>query len=522
MNTDDTTQVETPPDAPSPETASTATSHRNGKAKPAPRKPAANGKPRAGVFNPKADAHEPAERVNQAGGIRIENEEVLRAVPLFYYEDRGQWFAADGSGRFARFSDSQAKSFIAEHGFNKSVKDGQGNTQAERAMIWMMQNRRVGYAGLLAGYPAGLHESGGIRFLVTESPAFISPKPGKCDTIRLLVESLLFDTDAEDPRRQITFFLLWLSESFAAYSRRISEGVTDKFRHCPALLVFGPKHCGKSALIDLILTPLFGGRQADPMGYLNDPKFNKDLFTASLLVLDDKGVSSNLAERRVRGERIKDLIWKPQVRMEGKGLDALNLSPFWRLVGAGNDDDAGLQICPALSPGLVDKLLILRAQKAEGLPVTNEENDAWAARIRAELPAFAAYLQAWRCPDGVTLDERTRVAIFQHPQIVSALREMQPEIRLLELIDTLELIEPPAPLWEGKASEFEKAMRSKDGHGLLDRIFVSGSAAGRMLTELEKVAPDRVKKTDRQGVSHYRIFPASDYPRGSSNATAPI
>lgn len=512
MNPDDTTQTETLP-SPSPETASVAAtspaqSHRNGEAKAAKRKPAANSKARAGVFPAKPAAHEPSERVNQAGGIRIGNEEVLRAVPLFYYAERGQWFAADGSGRFARFSDSQAKSFIAEHGFNKSVKDGQGNTQAERAMIWMMQNRRVEYAGLLAGYPAGLHESGGIRFLVTESPAFISPKPGKCDTIRLLVESLLCDPDAEDHRRQVTVFLLWLSESFAAYYRRIAEGVTDKFRHCPALLVFGPKHCGKSALIDLILTPLFGGRQADPMGFLNDPKFNKDLFPASLLVLDDKGVSSNLADRRVRGERIKDLIWKTQVRMEGKGLDALNLCPFWRLVGAGNDDDAGLQICPALSPGLADKLIILRAQKAEGLPTTNEENDAWAARIRAELPAFAAYLLAWRCPDGVTLDERTRVANFQHPQIVAALREMQPEMRLLELIDTLELIGPDAPLWEGKASEFEKAMRSKDGHGLLDRIFTSGSAAGRMLTELEKVAPDRVKKTDRAGVSHYRIFPA--------------
>jgi hypothetical protein len=194
--------------------------------------------------------------------------------------------------------------------------------------------------------------------------------------------------------------------------------------------------------------------------------------------------------------------------MEGKGVDAVNLRPFWRLVIAGNDDDAGLQVCPALSPGLEDKLLILRTRQAEGLPTTHEENDAWAACIRAELPAFAAYLLAWRSPEGTTLDSRTRVANFWHPQIVSALRELQPEMRLLELIDTLALINPNAQLWEGTATEFEKAMRAKDNEGLLDRIFVSGTSAGRMLAELARALPDRVKRTDRDGRSHYRIFRA--------------
>lgn len=510
MNPDDPTQTETLA-APSPETTRTdasppAQSHRNGEAKAAKRKPATKGKPRAGVFKPQAETPSASASFSKTGAVVIDGEDRLRAVPIFLYSERSQWFTSDGRGGYARITDSQAKSLVAIHGFNKSVPGVDGNTRAELAMLWLMQNNRVAFAGALAGYPADVHQSGGIRFLVTESPALILPKPGKCDTIRLLVESLLFDADAEDTRRQITYFYLWLSESFAAFYRRISEGATDKFRHCPALAIFGPKHCGKSALIDLILTPLFGGKQADPMNYLSDPKFNKDLFSASLLVLDDKGASANLAERRQRGEGIKNLIWKPEQRMEGKGVDAVNLRPFWRLVIAGNDDDAGLQVCPALSPGLSDKLLILRAQKAEGLPVTNEENDEWAARIGAELPAFASYLLSWRCPDGVTLDERTRVANFQHPLIVSALREMQPEMRLLELIDTLGLIEPPATKWEGKASEFEKAMRSKDDLGLLERIFVSGSSAGRMLTELEKVAPERVKKTDRQGTSHYRIF----------------
>lgn len=449
------------------------------------------------------------ERMTQAGAIRIENEEMLRAVPL-YCTTNGQWYAADGQGGYARIPDSQAKTLLAEYGFNKNAKDGQGNTPAERAMIWVTQNNRVAFAGSLAGYPAGVHESGGIRFLVTESPSFVTPKPGKCNTIRTLVESLFFDADAsqDEQQRQIVCFYLWASESLAEFNRRIADGVTDKFRHCPALAIFGPRGCGKSALIDLILTPLFGGRKADPMNYLRDPKFNKDLFAASLLTLDDKGASANLAERRQRGEGIKDLIWKPEQRMEGKNADAVNLRPFWRLVIAGNDDDAGLQVCPALSKSLEDKLLILRAQQAEGLPATHEENDEWAARIREELPAFAAFLLSWRPPDGTQLDPRTRMVNFWHSSIATALRELQPEMRLIELIDTLDLIGGESPLWQGTATEFEQAIKSKDNGGLLDRMFIATNSAGRMLSELARTVPNRVVKTDRQGVSHYRILRA--------------
>lgn len=451
------------------------------------------------------------ERVSQAGAIRIENEDALRAVPI-YYEARGQWYCADGQGCFAKITDSQAKSFVAEYGFNKNAKDGQGNTPAERAMLWLMQNHRVAFAGALAGYKAGIHESGGIRFLVTESPIFITPKPGKCDRIRLLIESLLFEADIADgeQRRQADRFYTWMSESYAAYYRRMIEGETNKFRHCPALAIFGPRLCGKSVLIDLVITPLFGGKKADPMNFLRDGKFNKDLFGASVLTLDDKGAAANLAERRQRGEGLKDLLWKEQQRMEGKGQDAVNLRPFWRALIAGNNDHAGLQICPALSPSLEDKILILLAQQAEGLPQTHEERDAWGDAIRSELPAFAAFLLSYRPPENLILDPRTRIPIFQHPKIVSALRELQPEMRLLELIDTLGLIDDVAPLWEGRATEFEQAMRSKDREGLLTRILTGNSGTtGKMLTELERLMPNRVKVTAHNGSSYYKIFRAT-------------
>lgn len=464
-------------------------------AKPA-RNPAAQSRP--------GESQSPAtpERVPNAGIVRLHNEETIAAVPLYSYAERSTWYGPNGQGGYSKLSDSQAKSLVAEYGFNKVAKDGQGNTAAERAMLYLIQNRAVAFAGALAGYPAGSHTVEGTRILVTEVPRLITPQAGHCPTIRQLIETMF--ADEEHP--QADYFYLWAAEAFAAFWQRMVNPPPWSFRHCPVLAVFGPRLCGKSALIEFVLAPLFGGRKADPMNYLREPKFNKDLFAASLLVLDDKGAAGNLAERRQRGEGIKDLIWKPEQRMEGKGADALTLRPFWRMVIAGNDDDAGLQICPALSPSLEDKLLILRAKPAEGLPQTQEEREAWTANLRSELPAFAAYLLTWRAPDGLPLDPRTRVVKFQHPALVSALRDLQPETHLLDLIYELDLIGGDAPLWEGTASEFERTMRGKDGEGVLDKVFTSGTTAGRMLSELARIHPELVKKTDRDGRSHYRVF----------------
>lgn len=466
-------------------------------AKPGPYSP--RPKPKAA---PASVPGAPAERITVAGLIRVENIEAAEALPLYHCADTGKWYAPNGQGGFARFKDSYASAMVAEHGFNRSIKDAQGNTPAERAMLWLIQNRGVAYAGLLAGYPAGLHEVDGGRFLVTESPRTIQPAPGDWPTIRRLVETML----ADERHDQSSVFYTWAAESFNAFWQRMTQPGPWPFRHCPALGIFGPRHCGKTAVIDLVLAPLFGGRMGDPMNFLKEGRFNKDLFGAALLALDDKGASASLAERRQRGEAIKDLLWKPGQRMEGKGVDALILRPFWRMVIAGNDDDAGLQVCPALSPSLDDKLLLLRARQAEELPRTKEENDAWADAIRRELPAFAAFLLGYLPPDGLPLDPRTHVANFQHPDLVAALREMQPEMKLLEMIDGLELISDDAPLWEGTASEFEAALRAKDPERILDRVFVSATAAGRMLSELARIAPTRVERTNRHGTTHYRIF----------------
>ena len=316
---------------------------------------------------------------------------------------------------------------------------------------------------------------------------------------------------------QVHVFYTLLSSVYKTLLERVQTGKAI-FRFTPALSIVGVKECGKSALVNMVLQPLLGGRKADPTAYLLEPKFNKDLFVAPLLVMDDKGSPPSIAIRRERGENLKGLIWEKEQRMRGMFSDAIQLCPFRFLVLLCNFDEAALQILPTLSEGMSDKIIHLLARRAEYLPASNEENDNWATDLENELPAFAYFLKNYRTPKNAELNSRSRVMLYSHPSIVEKLRGFQPEIRLLDLIDLFRLPEtatdPKSPcealqgFWQGSATEFHNAMSSLDAEKIYAGMFASLGNVGRALSELVNVVPDRVKVSNHGNKSHYRILPA--------------
>lgn len=445
-----------------------------------------------------------------AGGLLLLDEERLGTIPLFYC--RGKWYGPTAGG-FAKYSDGHAAVLLSEYGISRTIRNTTGTTPADRALLWLMQNRHVSYAGPLAGYPVGCHEMGSQRVLVTEAltlpetwpKAWPKGTPEDWPTIREIVVSLLDDFEHE----QADAFFIWCAASFKELQARLKGGKVPvgerPFRHCPALAIIGERGCGKSALIDLVLKPLFGGREADPLNFLREGKFNADLFPAALLKLDDKGASANLEERRQRGDALKALIWQEFQRMEGKGLDAVMVAPFWRLVIAANPEDSSLNVLPTLNDSLRDKLILLRAKPAENLPADDAAKAAWVKAIRAELPAFALWLTKYKPRRGLKLDARTGVLNLWHPEVAGALLEKQPECKAREVIAELF----PMP-WEGTATEFYKEVRQRDGAGHFEGLFASIDKCGRMLTELARTVPAGFGKTLKDGVSRYRIGAAKE------------
>ena len=441
-----------------------------------------------------------------------------------YYDGGGRWWGPDATGGFSAMKDSQAAFYVSAHGFSKSAKhagNALGQTPADRALMWLQQRRKVMYAGPLAGYSAGVHHVGADKILVTEPTRIVEPKKGECPKIRELVESMLVQPNGKrDDAHQIHVFYTLLSSVYKTLLERVQTGKAI-FRFTPALAIVGVKECGKSALVNLVLQPLLGGRKADPTSYLSEPKFNKDLFVAPLLVMDDKGSPPSIAIRRERGENLKGLIWEKEQRMRGMFADAIQLCPFRFLVMLCNFDESALQILPTISDGMSDKIIHLLAKRADWLPSSNEENDAWAEDLEKELPAFAYFLKNYKSPKNAKLNSRSRVVIFSHPAIVEKLRGFQPEIRLLDLIDMFELAEnapdEKSPVedakkgyWEGSATEFHNAMLNADKGKIYDGIFSSVNAVGRALAELVNVVPERVTVTNHGNKSHYRIYPAKE------------
>lgn len=454
-------------------------------------------------------------------GLIVLNEMELAMIQNvnLYYDAGGRWWGPDAQGGFSSMKDSQAAFYVSAHGFSKSAKhagNALGQTPADRALMWLQQRRKVSYAGPLAGYAAGVQQVGSDRILVTEPTRIVKPVKGECPKIRELIESMLMMPSAKNGERtrQINVFYTLLSSVYKTLLERVETGKAI-FRFTPALAIVGVRECGKSALVNLVLQPLLGGKKADPTSYLLEPKFNKDLFVAPLLVMDDKGSPPAIAIRRERGENIKGLIWEKEQRMRGMFADAIQLCPFRFLVMACNFDEAALQILPTLTEGMADKIIHLLAQRAEWLPSSNEENDKWVEELAAELPAFAWFLKNYKAPKNAVLNSRSRVMLYSHPAVIEKLRGFQPEIKLLDLIDLFKLAERPEDpdaiykgYWEGSATEFHNAMQTADKGKIYDGLFSSMNAVGRALAELVNVVPDRVRVTNHGNKSHYRIMPA--------------
>ena len=442
---------------------------------------------------------QPPKTVSEEGLVHMSEEKRTRLlrVPLHYCD--GQWFGPNRRGGFSRYKDSQASALLSEYGFHRAVKNDAGTTECERALLWLMQNNHVGYAGPLAGWPTGAHQMGPDRVLVTEQLELVKPVAGKWDTVNALIQGLLDDPEHD----QISVFYIWCASSVQNLYARMANPGKLPFQHCPALAIFGERGSGKSALLSIVLKGIFGERIGDPFGYLTEGRFNADLFSAALLMLDDKGASNNLEERRERADKLKALIWTESQRMEGKNTNAQVVEPWWRLVIGGNSEtSSSLNILPTLNDSLRDKLTLLKARPAPGLPTDLESKTKWVAALRAELPAFVDWLLKFTVPKKLKgkLDPRTQVLNFWHPELESSLLEKQPECKALEVINELF-----APGWEGSATEFYKEVRKRDQAGDFENLFNNIDKCGRLLSELSKSNADRVTKRMKDGLSRYTI-----------------
>lgn len=417
--------------------------------------------------------------------------------PTYYDIARQQFLQVDDRGVWMAFSQAQVTVRMKA----KGLADSDETPLALSSWIARIQDTRgVDYAGPIAGCLAGMVHEGRHRYLVTQGPDLVSPRPGEFPLLATVLTRVL-DADGHE---QSEFFNGWLAVAVRAlYAGRRQPG------QCLALV--GPRNCGKSLLQDLI-TAILGGREGKPYRFMAGlTPFNGDLVGAEHLRMGDETPHTDAQSRREFGAHIKQMCVESVQRIEAKYRQGMIMRPFWRLSISLNDEDENLRTLPMLDEHTVDKLMIFKATMAE-MPMpsaTSEERAAFWAALTAELPAFLHFLlHDFQIRPEISC-QRFGITHFLHPDILADAKQHEPFMALLDCIDTAWFggNDDLFPV-EGTAQELEKRLIDSSYVGFEAKKILSWrGAVGRYLRQIAKDFPDRVTQHRTKKSRGWVIYP---------------
>jgi hypothetical protein len=421
-------------------------------------------------------------------------------------------------------------------------RDNEVQGEIDMVLAWVRKNRMVeAVFPALAGYMAGLHElRDGKRVVVRMSPRLVSPVPGNWDNVRELVEGRLdLSRGGVADVNQSVYFHAWLQTAY----RSLVTGKPGSRKPGHILGIFGPGGCGKSRLQINIITPMLGGRIADPTSFMTgEDSYNVDMMGAEHQCVEELQKPSWSAGDRVNlSESMKRIVATESKRLRMMRTDPITVDPFWRMSITMNNDPDKIRAFPMLTPDFSDKVVLLLAAKRP-LPMptrTDAEQEAFNAQIASELPAYAHWLlNEFEIPEELLQcdgQDATRFgfASYQHPTLASQLFDDTPAAHLLRLVDAAEFSElgdthgRPRKLWELPYPQNTSGRKQRGGsHVTLDRVWegtaekldelLTGNASGwsssvgkpatrllaktqitTLLSRLKEDALGRVDKRDR-------------------------
>jgi hypothetical protein len=460
----------------------------NGQSPPVPPAQAA---PRAG--NVKLEQEE-AKAQNLAGEAQSVAQSVAQSLDAFYDVGRKEFVLRVGSNYQSR-TEGQFKRDLRFRDLSTKTIALRNWSQTDIALRFVQEHKYVRYVAPLAGFNSGYYCINNEPVLVTTSPILIEPQGGKYPIITKVLSNLF-------GQPQLNYFLAWLKIAFCT----LRAGGRRKGH---AIFLCGEHNCGKSFVQHYIITPLLGGRVAFPYKYLNgDSQFNAELFAAEHLCLDDDVPFTDAKARRRFGTYIKNVTASDATPCFTKYQTPVTLSPFWRLTISTNDEAENLMIVPVLDESLIDKVMLFETAK-HPMPMPTEsdaEREAFRLAIAVELPAFADALLHFTIPEAIR-HSRYGVKSYLNPHILEVVNEIQPENKLLEIIDQEIFGMGGLNPWGGTATRLESALRGGSLREQVSRLLYSNNMCGILLNRLGRKPGSRVTVTNHQNRSFYWITP---------------
>lgn len=227
---------------------------------------------------------------------------------------------------------------------------------------------------------------------------------------------------------QLTYLLSWLSHFYTKSARLSSNPGRGQ-----ALILAGAPGIGKSFFGRQILGGLMGGVKDAEAFYLRGSRFNADIVSSPVHLIDDKLGSRSHSARLAFTETMKITVANAVLRYEAKFGNALETVPWpGRIVVLANDDAQSMSVMPDLDMSTRDKFMMLHLGRAMFEWGTDAENQQW---LQEELPYFARFLLGWRIPLSIS-DDRFGVRAYQDPMMAQASAENGLTQILLEVLET--------------------------------------------------------------------------------------
>jgi hypothetical protein len=419
--------------------------------------------------------------------------------PQTVAEGLGMWWKSGAGNTFVLGSESGGWSVWPEQGITDlmreehcvaiKAREDERLSESKRTFLWVRRNRCLDEVfPALPGYRSGVHRlDSGERVLVKTQPNLLTPAEGEWPTLRAVIEGLL--STGKEGLDQTDYFYSWCKVAHES----LRDGEPGNWRPGHAVIFAGPRGAGKSLLQTKIVTPLLGGREADPQKFLfGTDDFNGDCFAAEHLNLGEVPSSQKTVDRIALAETIKQIVATPLARMRLMRTEPWSVHPYWRLTISLNDDPDKLRSLPPISADYGDKVLIFHTKRTP-LPMrtqTLEERRAFSEALSSEMPAFLHWLlHEWEIPGELLTykdgSDATRFGFreYHHPLVKDGLFDETPAAELMMLIDMadfehegakgLKLWDLPSPagstagvdgrVWHGPAVALERILTGQGG-----------------------------------------------------------
>ena len=385
---------------------------------------------------------------------------------------------------------------LAGRGLSGVKAKGATQSDIERVLDHIQVTNRVQGAAPLINYPKGIVNYKGRRVLNTADLNPVRPMPGPTGKPELdfpFIYNFLKGFFPRPERQPQEHFEAWLQRAYRMvleYQRFMGQ----------AVFIAGPKNCGKTLLCMRIVSPLLGGRTANPINYMSgSTTFNSELFSTALLAINDEDAPSSDGERRKMLAKLKGLVVNPFHTYNAKFEKATEIEWIGRLFVTLNDDPGSVGMLMEVEENTADKQMIFAAQPYNGI---FPRQDILEKQLEQELPYYAHHLLNWIPPAEVLSDDRMGVKSYFDPHILELSHQQTFGSNLLELVKVWIRADAywgeDVKDWDGTPTDLLSALQTNDLTAGIARDWTQAKVV-RALTSLAKQGGSGVSFASKDG-----------------------